>query len=161
MRYLSQGFACMIDAKHSPPPPLPYAMCVKHVMSAQILDLSQVGAGTVLRLERDAWSMVKRQRQAPNEYASPSACRTQPPPSRHTTTAKKTVHTAVQREKVSKTITGDLPPVIYPPSSSRGSSAKEVLSNAKKTTKLHSKAHPPRLGHRLQAYDLYDLDRDL
>ena len=38
-------------------------------MSAQILEVSLLGVGTVLRLERDAWSMVKWPRQATNEYA--------------------------------------------------------------------------------------------
>ena len=37
-------------------------------MSAQILEVFLLGAGTVLRLERDAWSMVPRLRQATNEY---------------------------------------------------------------------------------------------
>ena len=40
-------------------------------MSAQMLEVSQLGVGTVLRLERDAWSMVKLLRQATNEYAPP------------------------------------------------------------------------------------------
>ena len=31
----------------------------KNVMSAQILEVPLLGVGTVLRLERDAWSMVK------------------------------------------------------------------------------------------------------
>ena len=31
----------------------------KRVMSAQMLEVSLLGVGTVLRLERDAWSMVK------------------------------------------------------------------------------------------------------
>ena len=31
----------------------------KNVMSAQVLKVSLLGVGTVLRLERDAWSMVK------------------------------------------------------------------------------------------------------
>ena len=31
----------------------------KHVMSAQISEVSLLGVGTVLRLERDAWSIVK------------------------------------------------------------------------------------------------------
>ena len=38
-------------------------------MSAQMLEVSPLGVGTVLRLERDAWSMVKRLGQATNEYA--------------------------------------------------------------------------------------------
>ena len=53
-------------------------------MSAQMLEVSLLGVGvsllgvgTVLCLERDAWSMVKRLRQAINEYASP-------PPHTHT-----------------------------------------------------------------------------
>ena len=36
-----------------------------------MLEVSLLGVGTVLRLERDAWSMVKRLRQATNEYAPP------------------------------------------------------------------------------------------
>ena len=40
-----------------------------------MLEVSLLGVGTVLRLERDAWSMVKWLRQATNEYAPP-------PPSR-------------------------------------------------------------------------------
>ena len=43
-------------------------------MSAQTLEVSSLGVGTVLRLERDAWSMVKWLRQATNKYAPP------PPP---------------------------------------------------------------------------------
>ena len=39
-----------------------------------MLEVSLLGVGTVLRLERDAWSMVKRLRQATNEYAPLSAC---------------------------------------------------------------------------------------
>ena len=31
----------------------------KKVMSAQMFEVSLLGVGTVLRLERDAWSMVK------------------------------------------------------------------------------------------------------
>ena len=37
-------------------------------MSTSLLEVSLLGVGTVLRLERDAWSMVKRLRQATNEY---------------------------------------------------------------------------------------------
>ena len=36
-----------------------------------MLQLSLLGVGTVLRLGNDAWSMVKRLRQATNEYAPP------------------------------------------------------------------------------------------
>ena len=43
----------------------------KSVLSAEMLDVSLVVVGMVLRLERDAWSMVKRLRQATNEYAPP------------------------------------------------------------------------------------------
>ena len=46
-------------------------------MSAQMLEVSLGGVGTVLRLERDAWSMVKWLRQATNEYALPPLS---PPP---------------------------------------------------------------------------------
>ena len=38
-------------------------------MSAQMLEVSLLGVGTVLRLERDAWSMVKCLRQATDKYA--------------------------------------------------------------------------------------------
>ena len=38
-------------------------------MSAQMLEVSLLEVGTVLRLERNAWSMVKWLRQASNEYA--------------------------------------------------------------------------------------------
>ena len=44
-------------------------------MSAQMLEVSQVGVGTVLRLERDAWSMVTLLRQAKIEYAPPTFLR--------------------------------------------------------------------------------------
>ena len=37
----------------------------------QMLDVSLLGVGTVLRLERDAWSMVIRLRPATNDYAPP------------------------------------------------------------------------------------------
>ena len=40
----------------------------KNVMSAQMMDVSTLGVGTVIRLERDAWSMVEALRQATNEY---------------------------------------------------------------------------------------------
>ena len=40
-------------------------------MSAHTLEVSLLGVGTVLRLEMDAWSMVKWLRQATNEYAPP------------------------------------------------------------------------------------------
>ena len=43
----------------------------RNVMSTSLLEVSLLGVGTVLRLERDAWSMVKRLRQATNEYAPP------------------------------------------------------------------------------------------
>ena len=33
-----------------------------------MLEVSLLGVGTVLRLERDAWSLVKRLRQGTNEY---------------------------------------------------------------------------------------------
>ena len=36
-------------------------------MSAKTLEVSLLGVGTVLRLDRDAWSMVKRLRQTTNE----------------------------------------------------------------------------------------------
>ena len=40
-------------------------------MNAQMLEVSLTGVGTVLRLERDAWSMVKCPRQVTNEYVLP------------------------------------------------------------------------------------------
>ena len=40
-------------------------------MSARLLEVSLLGVGTVLRLERDAWSMVKWLTQATKEYAPP------------------------------------------------------------------------------------------
>ena len=42
-----------------------------NIMSAQLLKVSLLGVGTVLRFERDAWSLVKRPRQAANGYAPP------------------------------------------------------------------------------------------
>ena len=46
-------------------------------MSAQILEVSLLGVKTVLRLERDAWSMVKLLRQVTNMCAPPPPL---PPP---------------------------------------------------------------------------------
>ena len=43
----------------------------ENVMSAKMLEVSLLGAGTVLRLERGARSMVKLLRQATNEYPPP------------------------------------------------------------------------------------------
>ena len=43
----------------------------KNAMSAQLLEVSLLGVGTVLRLERGARSMVKWLRQATNEYRPP------------------------------------------------------------------------------------------
>ena len=40
-------------------------------ISTQTLEVSLSGVGTVVRLERNAWSKVKGQRQATNEYALP------------------------------------------------------------------------------------------
>ena len=40
-------------------------------MNTQMLEVSLLGVGTVLRLERNAPSMVKGPRQATNEYAPP------------------------------------------------------------------------------------------
>ena len=48
-----------------------YVVYGRSVMSAQMLEVSLLGVGPALRLERDAWSMVKRLRQATNEYAPP------------------------------------------------------------------------------------------
>ena len=36
-----------------------YVTCGKNVMGAQMLEVSLLEVGTVLRLERDAWSTVK------------------------------------------------------------------------------------------------------
>ena len=36
-----------------------YVICGKSIMSAQMLEVPLLGVRTVLRLERDAWSMVK------------------------------------------------------------------------------------------------------
>ena len=47
----------------------------QNVMSARTLEVSLLGVGTVLDLERGAWSTIKRSRQAVNENAPP------PPPS--------------------------------------------------------------------------------
>ena len=50
-----------------------YVVYGRSVMSAQMLEVSLLlGVGTVLRLERDAWSMVKRLRQEKNECATSS-----------------------------------------------------------------------------------------
>ena len=48
-----------------------YVIYGKIVMSVQTLEVSLLGVRTVLRLESDAWSMVKWLRQATNEYAPP------------------------------------------------------------------------------------------
>ena len=44
----------------------------RSAVSTLALEVSLLGVGTVLRLERDAWSMVKRLGQVTNEYAPPS-----------------------------------------------------------------------------------------
>ena len=44
-----------------------YVIYGKHVMSVQMLEVILLGAETMLGLERDAWTMVKRLRQATNE----------------------------------------------------------------------------------------------
>ena len=41
-------------------------------MRTKMLEVSMLGVGTVLRLERNAWSTVIRLRQAKDEYATPS-----------------------------------------------------------------------------------------
>ena len=63
-------------------------------MSAQMLEVSLLGIGTVLRLERDAWSMVKWLRRVTNEYAPPRVyvCMTHREP-RSTVRAAGTAHT--------------------------------------------------------------------
>ena len=45
-----------------------YIINGKNVVSAQMLEVPLFGGGTVLRLARDSWSMVKRLRQATIEY---------------------------------------------------------------------------------------------
>ena len=49
-----------------------YVVYGRSVVSAQIMEVSLFGVGTVLRLERDARSMVKLLRRATNEYAAPA-----------------------------------------------------------------------------------------
>ena len=49
------------------------AMHGKNVLSIQMLEVSLLGVGAVLRLERDTRSTVKWQRQATNEYLPPAA----------------------------------------------------------------------------------------
>ena len=77
--------ANLYDAALPPPPPPPcrrnrtgieyvnsfYVIYGKGVMSAQMLEVSLLGVGTVLRFERDAWSTAECIRQATNEYAPP------------------------------------------------------------------------------------------
>ena len=46
-----------------------------------MLEVSPLGVGTVRRLERDAWSVVKLLRQATNEYPPPPLL-TSPPPNK-------------------------------------------------------------------------------
>ena len=41
-----------------------YEICGRKVLSAQMLGMSLLGLGTVLRFERDAWSVVNCLRQA-------------------------------------------------------------------------------------------------
>ena len=48
--------------------------------TAKLLEVPLLGVGTVLRLPRGAWSMVKSLRQATNEYAPPPRL---PPPRLH------------------------------------------------------------------------------
>ena len=45
-----------------------YVICGRNALSTQMLEVSLLGVGTVLRLERDAWSMVKLLRQATNVH---------------------------------------------------------------------------------------------
>ena len=49
-----------------------YVIHGRSVMSTQMLEVSLLGVGTVLRFERDAWSMVKCLREATNEYTLPT-----------------------------------------------------------------------------------------
>ena len=51
-------------------------------MSAQMLEVSLLGIGTVLLLERDAWSMVKRLSGKQQMSTPPPPIKTLPPPSR-------------------------------------------------------------------------------
>ena len=56
-------------------------------MSAQMLEVTLLGVGTVLRLGRDAWSMFERRRQATNGYAPTFP----PPPKTQTNNNPRTV----------------------------------------------------------------------
>ena len=53
----------------------------RNVLNAKILEVSLLVAGTVFRLERDAWSMVKCLRQATNEHTHTPFLQPIPPPS--------------------------------------------------------------------------------
>ena len=48
-----------------------YVVCGRNVMSTSLLEVSLLGVGTALRLERDAGPMVRRLRQATQEFAAP------------------------------------------------------------------------------------------
>ena len=47
-------------------------MYERNAVSTSLVEMSLSGVGTVLRLEGDPWPMVKRLRQATNEYVPPS-----------------------------------------------------------------------------------------
>ena len=50
-----------------------YVTYGRNVLSTELFEASLLGVGTVIRLKRDAWSMVKGLRQATNEYAPSSS----------------------------------------------------------------------------------------
>ena len=66
-------------------------------MSAQMLEVSLLGVGTVLRLERDAWSMLKWLRQEKNECAASSFPPSWPPGSLTGRTSYDYAHTKLVR----------------------------------------------------------------
>ena len=46
-------------------------MHARNELSTQTLEMSLPGVGTLLRLERDGWSLVQRARQATDDYPPP------------------------------------------------------------------------------------------
>ena len=48
-----------------------HVLHIKNVLSTQMLEVSRLQVGTMIRLEKDAWSTVKLLRQATTEYAPP------------------------------------------------------------------------------------------
>ena len=61
---LESSLTAEVACLNSTPPPLPRVVYGRKVLSAQLLEVSLLGVGAVLRLERDGWSEVKRQRRA-------------------------------------------------------------------------------------------------